>query len=77
MESKLRILIAEDTKQARDIIFDELTDFLLNKGLNEENFEIVKASSFQKANKILNDSEKEQNYFNIFFADIDFTEDGK
>lgn len=74
---KIRILVAEDTKVARDILVEGIEDYANENlsGINE--IEIVKAESYSKALQKIVESGTSENYFDIFFADIDFTEDGK
>lgn len=74
---KIRILVAEDTKEARDIITDNLRDYELEKYGNNDTFDITKAESFVKADQILEDYRKNNNPYEVFFCDIDFTEDRK
>ncbi len=74
---KIRILVAEDTKEARDIITDNLRDYELEKYGNNDTFDITKAESFVKADQILEESRKNNNPYEVFFCDIDFTEDRK
>lgn len=68
---KYRILIAEDTLEARDIIINEI-----NK-ITDIDFEIVECESFTKAQAKIIESGKAKNYFDFLFIDIDFTEDYK
>ncbi len=77
MKKKLNILIAEDTKIFRDNLLFTLEDFFSNNNIPGKFFQITKASSFVKAHQLLIESEKSGNYYDIFFADIDFTEDNK
>ena len=74
---KVRILIAEDTKEARDIIIENLRDYELEKFGSNDILEITKAESFKKADQILEESKKSGTPFEVFFCDIDFTEDQK
>jgi len=74
---KIRILVAEDTKEARDLIIDGIKSYA-NKKYNDENyFRIEKAESFNKGLQVIIETEKNKEYFDVFFADIDFTEDKK
>ncbi len=72
--STFRILVAEDNKEARDIIVDALEDYF---AANPSGYKIDKASSFQAALQKLNESGLKRDYYDIFFSDIDFTEDNK
>jgi CheY-like chemotaxis protein len=74
--NKIKILIAEDVKEARDILREKLNDYLKTK-YNQDSFTIESSSSYQEALRIINESEKNSEYYNIFFCDIDFTEDKK
>lgn len=74
---KIRILVAEDTKEARDILVENLTDYELEKYGNNNVFEITKAESFVKASQLLKESGKNGTPYEVFFCDIDFTEDNK
>lgn len=71
---RYKIFIAEDTKIARDTIIETLEE---HAGKNNIEIEIHKAESFNKAQSLLNQSKEKQEHFNIFFCDIDFTEDNK
>jgi hypothetical protein len=74
---KVRILIAEDNIEARNILIEGINEYSL-KVLNDNNlFEIVWAESFVKAWQILLETSQNQNFFDIFFCDIDFTEDNR
>jgi|GEM_PF-1301793 len=77
MKDKLKVLIAEDTKIARDLLVESLNSFAEKTFNNIEYFEIEKAESFQKAYQKIVNSGTSQEYYDIFFADIDFTEDNK
>lgn len=74
---KIRILVAEDTKEARDILVENLTDYELEKYGNNNVFEITKAESFVKASQLIKESGKNGTPYEVFFCDIDFTEDNK
>ena len=72
--SQLRFFVAEDTKEARDIIVEMIEEFF---AVHPAEYSIDKASSFQAALQKLHDSGKKGEYYDIFFSDIDFTEDNK
>ena len=74
---KIRIFIAEDNKEVRDQFKDNLEDFAKNYYNDPNYFSITAAGSFTKALQIINEIPANNKYFDIFFADIDFTEDGK
>jgi len=74
---KIKILVAEDTKEARDLIIEGLKSYAFKKFGDENYFEIERAESFQKGRQKLADSEKSKSFYDVFFADIDFTEDNK
>ena len=74
---KIKILVAEDTKEARDLIIEGLQSYA-SKNFGDENyFEIERAESYQKGWQKLAESEKSKSFYDVFFADIDFTEDNK
>jgi hypothetical protein len=77
MKNKLKVLVAEDTKIARDLLVMNLKTFAKDYLDDIDHFEIDKAESFQKAHQMIVDSGTSQNYYDILFADIDFTEDNK
>ncbi|MBZ0200829.1 MAG: hypothetical protein K8H86_13245 [Ignavibacteriaceae bacterium] len=74
---KIKILVAEDTKEARDLIIEGLQSYVGKKFGDENYFEIDRAESFQKGWQKLAESEKLKSFYDVFFADIDFTEDNK
>lgn len=74
---KIRILVAEDTKEARDILIDNLKEYELDKYGSNDVFEITKAESFIKASQLITESGKAETLYEVFFCDIDFTEDNK
>lgn len=74
MIKNLRVLIAEDVVDSRDILIENLNEYAESIN-NEISFSITEAEHFQKAMQIL--SENENNPFHILFVDIDFTEDNK
>lgn len=74
---KIRILVAEDTKEARDLIIEGIKSYAFKKFNDENYFFIEKAESFSKGLQLLTETDKNKEYFDIFFADIDFTEDKK
>jgi len=74
---KIRILVAEDTKEARDILIDNLKEYELDKYGSNDIFEITKAESFIRASQLITESGKAETPFEVFFCDIDFTEDNK
>lgn len=77
MKTKLKVLIAEDTKTARDLLAINLQNFA-SENLNDPGyFEIEKAASFEKARKMIIETADSKEYYDIIFADIDFTEDNK
>jgi CheY-like chemotaxis protein len=73
----IRILVAEDTKVARDILVEGIEEYSQANLSGKNEIEIVKAESYSKALQKIIESGTDNNYFDIFFADIDFTEDGK
>jgi CheY-like chemotaxis protein len=74
---KIKIFIAEDTKESRDILVDQLKEYSEKKFKDVDIFEINTADSYQKALNIINNIERNSDYYDIFFCDIDFTEDNK
>jgi hypothetical protein len=74
---KIKILVAEDTKEARDLIIEGLKSYAGKKFGDENYFAIERAESFQKGWQKLAESEKSKSFYDVFFADIDFTEDNK
>lgn len=74
---KIRILVAEDIKEARDLIIEGIKSYSTKKFNDENFFFIEKAESFSKGLQLIAETEKSKEYFDIFFADIDFTEDKK
>jgi len=74
---KIKILIAEDTKEARDLIIEGLQSYAEKKFGDKNYFVIERAESFQKGLQKLSESEKSKSFYDVFFADIDFTEDNK
>lgn len=73
----IKVLIAEDNKEVRDQFIDNLKFFAEKNFINPDYFSITSAESFSKALQIITESSTKKNYFDVFFADIDFTEDGK
>lgn len=73
----INILIAEDTKEARDLIVEGLQEYAQKKFGDVNYFTITKADSYHKALLTINESGRKNSYYDIFFADIDFTEDNK
>lgn len=65
---KYKVLLAEDTIEARDTIITEL------KKLNNFEFEIEECEFPDKAIKRLSDSDRERKYYDILFVDLDFTQ---
>ena len=77
MKNKLKVLIAEDTRIARDILIMNLENFAKDDLDNIEYFNIEKAESFEKAHRMIVNTKSTGDYYDIIFADIDFTEDNK
>jgi predicted helicase len=73
---QIKVLIAEDTKEARDLIVEGLQEYALKEKDKEDFFRIDKTEKFEKALRYLEDSSKNKSYYDIFFCDIDFTESG-
>lgn len=74
---KVRLLLAEDTKVNREEIIEKLRDYELEKFGSNDVLEITKAESYVKADLILEESRLNGSPFEVFFCDIDFTEDQK
>lgn len=74
---KIKILVAEDTKVARDLIIEGLQNYALTKFGDENYFFIERAESFQKGLQKLAESEKAKLFYDVFFTDIDFSEDNR
>lgn len=74
MSKAIKILVAEDIRETRNLLIDTLRLFAAQ---NDLLLLIDSAESFIKADQKLNESEKNGEYFDIFFADIDFSEDNK
>lgn len=74
---KINILIAEDNKEARDLLAEGLEEFAAEFYQSEYELSLTKADSYGKALQRLNDSKKSGEYYDVFFCDIDFTEDQK
>jgi hypothetical protein len=72
---KIRILVAEDFIDARESIVNALKKYELKRYENNESFKIEEAESFIQAKQILTESEKNKEPFDVFFCDLDFTED--
>ena len=72
--SQIRIFIAEDINEEREMIVTEIHEFF---NAHPSQYSIDTASSFQSALQKLHDSEKKGEYYDIFFSDIDFREDYK
>ena len=77
MKNKLKVLIAEDTRMARDLLINNLNEFARETLNAVEYFDIEEAETFEKAHQKIVESGNTQNYYDIIFADIDFTEDNK
>ena len=75
--NELKILIAEDTKEARDILKENLIEFHESSDLKNISLKIEACESFAKALAKLKESEKSGTFYHVFFADVDFTEDKK
>lgn len=74
MSKAIKILVAEDIRETRNLLIDTLR---LYAAQNDLLLLIDSAESFIKADQKLNESENNREYFDIFFADIDFSEDNK
>ena len=77
MINKLKVLIAEDTRMARELLINDLNEFARVTLNAVEYFDIEEAETFEKAHQKIVESGNTQNYYDIIFADIDFTEDNK
>ena len=77
MKNKLKILIAEDTRMARELLINDLNEFARVTLNAVEYFDIEGAETFEKAHKKIVESGNTKNYYDIIFADIDFTEDNR
>lgn len=75
--NKIKILIAEDIKEARDLIADGIREYAIKKFNDGDYFSIDKADSYFKGLQLINECEKKNEFYNIFFVDIDFSEDNK
>lgn len=69
LKNPIRVMIAEDTLEAREILIDEINK--LNQGYA---FEIVQCESPNTAFNKLSEYSKKGKYFDVIFADIDFQE---
>ncbi len=74
---KVRILLAEDIKAYRDELIEKLRDYEFDKFGSNDILDITKAESYVKADQLLEDSRRSDTPFEVFFCDIDFTEDQK
>lgn len=74
---KIKIFIAEDTIESRTILVEQLKEYSEKNYNNPDFFEIKTADSYQKALNIVNNIERNSDYYDIFICDIDFTEDNK
>ena len=77
MINKLKVLIAEDIRMSRDLLINGLKKFARETLNAAEYFDIEEAETFEKAHQKIVESGNTQNYYDIIFADIDFTEDNK
>ncbi len=69
--SKLRILLAEDDSEPREIFSSRIREYFAN---SQVKYEYVEAASYDEASTILKQSREDRNYFDVFFSDIDFSE---
>lgn len=74
---KIKIFVAEDYKVTRDLLIEGLQSYAEKKFGDENYFVIERAESFQKGLLKLAESEKSKSFYDVFFADIDFSEDNK
>lgn len=68
---KFKVLIAEDTIEAREILIEELNNL---KNKSDIDFEITECEFPDKALSKISEAGNNNNYFHILFIDIDFTE---
>ncbi|MCX7610573.1 MAG: hypothetical protein N2043_03175 [Ignavibacterium sp.] len=73
---QIKVLIAEDTKEARDLIVEGLQEYSILRTGKPDLFRIDKTEKFEKAINFLDNSFRDKSYYEIFFCDIDFTESG-
>lgn len=65
---KFKVLLAEDTIQARDAVLEELNKF------KDYEFQVDECEFPDKAFSKLAESERSKNYYDILFVDLDFTQ---
>ena len=74
MNNEIKILIADDDREMRNDLYENLKDFMDNSPELNLKLHIDIADSFQKALAKLNESERNSSYYQIYFADINFSE---
>ncbi|MCX8057588.1 MAG: hypothetical protein N3F03_08275 [Ignavibacteria bacterium] len=68
---KFKVLIAEDTIEARDILIEELYKLKEN---SEYEFDIIECEFPEKAISKLSEANEKNDFYHILFIDIDFTQ---
>lgn len=72
----IKILIAEDNLDVREFMSERLKEYIEKKFSNQK-LEIIECESYEKASQKISESQTKEKFFDIFFVDIDFTEDNK